>query len=316
MSTESWLTKYRPFELDEMLGQDSLVRAFGQALDREAGRAFLFTGPPGTGKTTLARIGARKLGCSDLIECDAATYTGIDSMREITDRILYRPLGGGNTGVLIDEAHALSSAAWKALLKSVEEPPPWVYWFFATTEPTKVPEAVRTRCLRFDLKPVSSSDLEALVTMVAAAEGLDIGPEAPAILALAAQEADGSPRQALANLGVVAAARSPAEAADLLRSAVMVPEAVEVARALVAGTSWEALQPLLAEIQSKSPNPSSVAYTVRAYVKKVIMGASSPRTAVQGLAILEAFSAPCHPDDLLLLACGRLTLGGNNGPPF
>ena len=128
LESESWLTKYRPETWDEVVGHEAVVNSLRQALKRKAGSAFLLTGPSGTGKTTIARIVAREVGCEprNLLEIDAATYTGIDSMRQITEALNYAPLGDSSIRVIIiDEAHALSAQAWKALSDCVLSSDHW-----------------------------------------------------------------------------------------------------------------------------------------------------------------------------------------------
>ena len=307
---EALHTKYRPTEFEDVVGQDSVVRSLKGVLEKGSSQAFLFTGPSGTGKTTLARIVASKMGCAlqDLIEIDAATYTGIDAMREVTAGLVYKPLGAGSIkAIVIDECHALSKQAFQSLLKILEEPPSYVVWLLCTTEPMKVPKAIVTRCVRYDLKPVDPATLAELLVGVVEEEKLDLGKTADDIIDLCASEAEGSPRQALVNLTLCAAAESYADAQKLLRSGVSSAEAVELARALVKGTSWKEVQRLLEGL--KDVNPESVRHVVRAYVTKVVLGAKSEAQVSQGLAILDAFAVPFNSSDgvtPIVLACGRL----------
>lgn len=301
------ITKYRPQKLDEVVGQAVAVKALKGAL--KSSRTFLFSGPSGTGKTTLARIAAAEAGCapSDLIEIDAATNTGIDDMRQVTSSLMYRPLGEGLIKALIvDEAHALSKAAVQSLLKILEEPPPWVMWALCTTEPARLPEAVRTRCTHLSLKPVSGEDLLDLLSDVAGREKLKLDPQ---ILKLCAGEANGSPRQALANLSVCLSAKTRSEAAELLRTAEESQGAIDLARALAKGAGWKELQGLLSGLEGV--NPESVRHVVRAYFTKMVLGAKSEAAAGRALEVLDCFSEPFHPQDgitPLVLACGRVSL--------
>jgi DNA polymerase-3 subunit gamma/tau len=308
--TDSLLTKYRPKTLKEVVGQDAAVRSLGAALQRKAGKAFLFVGPTGVGKTTLARISATMLGCKpiDLIEIDAATDTGIDDMRAVTSNLMYRPLGDGAVKALIvDECHALSRQAFTSLLKSLEEPPQWVYWFLCTTEGGKVPANIVTRCLRFDLKPVGTNTLYTLLEDVLEDMGTDLSDE---VFRLVVKEARGSPRQMLANLAVCLNAKDRAEAAELLRSAEGSTAVVELARALFQGAPWVKLQEIVGGLGDV--NPESVRQVVRAYGTKLVLGAKTNDQAGLALEVLDAFSEPFYSGDGLtpvLIACAHVTLG-------
>lgn len=298
-------TKYRPSKFEDVIGQDAAVKAFRSAL-KKSSRAFLFVGPSGTGKTTLARIGASGVGCrdKDIKEIDAATHTGIDAMREITEMLNYRPLGGGKRTVIIDECHMLSKPAWNSLLKGLEEPPEWMHWFLCTTEVGKVPETVRTRCARFELKHLGRDDLFDLLKGIAATENFKTSES---VLDLCVKEAYGSPRQAIVNLGMCGHLTEKADAAELLRSAEATPEAIELARALLDGQPWNIMSNLLSEMQEM--NPESVRHVVRAYLTKVILSAKTPKRAGRAMEILDRFSTPFpHGDGIspIVMACGRV----------
>ena len=216
--------KYRPATFDDLIGQDAMVRTISNAF--EAGRipqAWILTGVRGVGKTTTARILARalnyelpdgsvagptiampKLGvhCQsimesrhlDVIEMDAASHNGVDDVRQINDAIRYAPVQARYKVYILDEVHMLSPAAFNALLKTLEEPPPHAKFIFATTEIRKVPVTVLSRCQRFDLRRVEASVLIAHLAAIAAKESVTAEPEA---LRLIARAAEGSVRDAL-----------------------------------------------------------------------------------------------------------------------
>ncbi|MBB4286307.1 DNA polymerase III subunit gamma/tau [Roseospira goensis] len=218
--------KYRPTAFDQLIGQDALVRTLTNAV--KSGRlaqAYMLTGVRGVGKTTTARLIARALNCVgpdgsggvtiapcgvcehcraiiedrhvDVLEMDAASRTGVNDIREILDGVRYRPTSARRKVYIIDEVHMLSTAAFNALLKTLEEPPEHVTFIFATTEIRKVPVTVLSRCQRFDLRRVDQDDLAAHFGRIAAREGADV---APAALALIARAADGSVRDGLSLL--------------------------------------------------------------------------------------------------------------------
>lgn len=305
---EPLIVKYRPKQFSDVIGQDAVVRSLQVAI-KKGTKTFLFTGPSGVGKTTVARLVAQELGCSliDRLEIDAATYTGIDDIRNVTAGLQYRPLGANSVKALIvDEAHALSKQAWNALLKMLEEPPEWVVWCLCTTEGGRVPETIKTRCAHYVLKPVEAEALAELLDKVVEAEDFRTNSK---IVDLCAIEANGSPRQALANLSVCAEAASLTEAQELLRSALDSEEAVTLARALVKGAGWVEIQRILSGLAEV--NPETVRHVVRAYVSKVALGAKSESVAGQALELLDCFSEPYNSSDgisPLLLSCGKAVL--------
>ena len=213
-------------------------------------------------------------------------------------------------GFLVHNCHALSKSAFQSLLKALEEPPEWGYWFLCTTEPARVPAAVVTRCARYDLKPVGQPVLLDLLDRVALAEKINLGEDTSRVLTACAREALGSPRQALVNLAMCAGAKSAAEARELLQSAEGARGAFELAQALVRGAKWPEIQVILADLADTSPE--SVRHTIRAYATKVVLGAKSERAAAHGMSILDAFAEPFAPQDGIspvVLACGSLLLG-------
>ena len=218
--------KYRPQTFAEVIGQEAMVRTLSNAIaEGRIAQAFILTGVRGVGKTTTARIIARALNCIgldgaggpsispcgecvhcrsiaedrhvDVIEMDAASRTGVDDIRDLTESVRYRPVSARYKVYIIDEVHMLSKNAFNALLKTLEEPPPDVKFVFATTEVHKVPVTVLSRCQRFSLRRVPIEQLVAHYRQIAAAEAVEIAPPA---LALIARAADGSVRDGLSLL--------------------------------------------------------------------------------------------------------------------
>lgn len=288
--TEPFQLKYRPTKFADLIGQEAVTKSVQQLLEKNTSHAFLFYGPSGCGKTTLARICAKELGCkkNDVLEVDAATYTGVDSVREITAKLLYRPMNGSTVlAIILDECHSLTKQSWQALLKSIEEPPSWVYWFFCTTESQKVPETIRTRCASFELKTLYSNQLLDILNEVAEKENLKL-PDG--ILSICAKQAQGSPRRALVNLAICLEATSRAEAFEMLKAPSEDGEAIDLARLLLKGATWEQAKPLLSSL--KDTNPESIRHTIRAYMTTAILSSTTDKAVTSGLTILEEFSTP------------------------
>src|SRR5882762_2558985 len=205
--------KYRPQTFAEVVGQEAVVRTLTNAITQDKVRqAYLFAGPRGTGKTSLARILAKCLNCAqgstpkpdgtcnacvsiaggtslDVIEMDAASQRGIDDIRDIRDRVVLQPVEGRYKVYILDEAHQLTDAAWNALLKLIEEPPPHLLFVFCTTELQNVLPTVRSRCQTFVFARPRLPELVRLLRRVADGEDIQVPDQA---LALVARGARGS----------------------------------------------------------------------------------------------------------------------------
>lgn len=218
MSYQALARKWRPKRFSEMVGQQHVLKALENALNQDRlHHAYLFTGTRGVGKTTIARIFAKCLNCErgvssepcgtcsictsidegrflDLMEIDAASHTGVDSIRDLLDNTQYTPTQGKYKVYLIDEVHMLTTNSFNALLKTLEEPPEHVKFLLATTDPQKLPVTVLSRCLQFNLKAMSATQISEHLKVLLEKEMINFEEEA---LTLIAQAADGSMRDAL-----------------------------------------------------------------------------------------------------------------------
>lgn len=220
MAYQALYRKYRPTNFDEVVGQTHIIQTLKNAIvQNRIAHAYLFCGPRGTGKTSIAKIFAKTLNCTnsqdapcgvcenckmaangshpDIIEIDAASNNGVDEVRNLIDKVKYAPMQGKYKIYIIDEVHMMTSGAFNALLKTIEEPPAHVIFIFATTEPNKVLPTIISRCQRFDFNKVSMHDIKYRLSVVCKNEGIEIDENG---LMLIAQLADGGMRDALSIL--------------------------------------------------------------------------------------------------------------------
>ncbi len=247
--------RWRPRRFEDVVGQEHVTRTLRNAV--RLGRpshAYLFTGPRGTGKTSVARILYRAVNCEnaqdgdpdntcalckaaldgralDLVEIDAASNRGIDDIRDLREKVAYRPNEGRYRVYIIDEAHELTPAAWDALLKTLEEPPPHALFVLATTEAHKVPPTIISRCQRFDFRRIPFQETKEQLARVAEAEGLKIDPAVFERLALVAR---GGLRDALSLLDQLSAFAVGDIDMSVARAALSLPS-IEAVRGAIDG---------------------------------------------------------------------------------
>ncbi len=292
--------KYRPQRFKELVGQEAIAATLGNAL--RTGRiapAYLFCGPRGTGKTSSARILARSLNCIgsegptpdpcgvcelctsiaagaalDVIEIDAASNTGVDNIRELIERSRFAPVQARWKVYVVDECHMLSTAAFNALLKTLEEPPPRVVFVLATTDPQRVLPTILSRCQRFDFRRIPLQALEQHLSWIAEQESIGITPEA---LHVVAQRAQGGLRDAESLLDQLSLLPAPIEATAVweLVGAVPEQELLALARAL-AGAEPLGLLEGCRELLERGREPGAVLQGLVSVLRDLVLAGAAP----------------------------------------
>jgi len=263
-----WYQKHRPKTLEEVLGQDHVTKPLQGMLKKGTVPQFLlFGGPSGVGKTTVARILKEELECSDIdfTEVNAATSGGIDFVRDLRKSIGLHSLGGKSRVWLVDESHAITTAAQQAMLKETEDVPKNVYFIFASSEPDKLIKALQTRATRFDFRSLAVDDQMELLRTVAAAENLDFEKK---VLQEIVEAADGSARRAIVLLEQAAAAQDVNEQLVIVHRGNVKAQAISLCREMLSG-SWSQAAKTLSHLDD---DPEGVRRLILSYMTKTLLG--------------------------------------------
>lgn len=315
MTNDTYITKYRPITLDEIIGQKHVVRSLKELIKDKTKfpHGFIFEGNSGCGKTSISRIIARELKCLDhnIIEVDAGKYTGVDTTRELINNLNYTNFGNNPLKfVIMDEAHKLSSSSFDALLKILEEPPPHVYFCFCTTEGSKIPPAIKTRCHLYNLKPVLSDEIFNLLKFVRDKENLELDD---GCLSLIADESEGSPRQALSYLSQCRGCKTKEEIAELIESAIDNKEIIDLCKMLMNGSNWGDISICLKDLRKQNLQPESIRINIANWFNACALNAKNDKEVVKFLTMLSNFSKPIYDNTgwaTLTLSCGGVIYGG------
>ncbi len=292
--TQALYRKWRPHQWDEVVGQQHILQTLTNAVRADrVGHAYLFAGPRGTGKTTVARIIAKAVNCLnddlakrpcnecdhckavnenrflDLIEIDAASNTSVDDVRDLRDKINFSPSQGKYKIYIIDEVHMLSTAAFNALLKTLEEPPPHAIFVLATTEIHKIPATVLSRCQRHEFRRVPVDEIIALLKQIAEQEKIKVDEDA---LTVIARQATGSVRDAISLLDQLSSTGSKIDLA--LTQTVLGTAASQTVLDLVASIQEQQPAPAMDAIHralDSGADPRSLARQIVDYLRGLLL---------------------------------------------
>ena len=280
--------KYRPNALAEIEGNREIVITLrGMFKKYEIPHSMLFHGPTGCGKTTLARIVAKELGCAEnnLIEIDTAQFRGIDTVRDLRKNIQYTPLGGGIRVYIIDEVHKMTGDAQNAFLKILEDTPLHIYFILCTTDPQSLLPTIKGRCSQFQVQLLSDDDMKSLLTKIAELENDSIEDE---IIEQITQDSQGHPRNALQILEQVLSTPKKRRLTIAQQAAIEQSESIALCRALMKKQGWGEVKKILQGL--KGQDAEGIRRVVIGYASSVLLNTDN---AVAGL-ILEAFQEPTY----------------------
>jgi DNA polymerase III gamma/tau subunit len=297
MTTELY-RKYRPTKISQLVGQSDMVKVLVDMGKRNAiPHCLLLTGPSGTGKTTTARIIAKKLGCGDhdLVEVNAAETRGIDMVRDISNHMRAVPISGKCRVWIVDEIHKTTSDAQSAFLKILEDTPDHVYFMLATTDPQKLKRTIITRSTELKLKALSHDDMFDLLRDVHGKEekagGFPLGMVGEVVLEKIAEVADGSARKALVLLHSVIGLEDEEEQLRVVEAGDASHDAIEIARALVTpAMTWHKMTKILGGIEGLEEDSEGIRRLVLSYMSSVAL--KNPKIASRACDVILLFQDP------------------------
>ena len=280
--------KYRPTTFDEIVGNVEIVTTLKAEIAKaDHSHAYLLYGPTGCGKTTLGRIIAKELGCSedDFKEVDSADFRGIDTVREIRRHSQYKPLSGKCRVWLIDEVHKSTNDAQNALLKALEDAPPHVYYILATTDPQKLIATVKGRCSQYQVKQLTDSEMMVLLRSVVKKESQKLTKE---VYEQIIMDSQGHPRNALQILDQVLGVPAEMRKEVAKRAAEVQSDAIELCRVLIQKAPWKKVANILTKI--KDQDPESIRRLVLSYCNSILLKGENMQAGL----VMEQFIEPFY----------------------
>ena len=304
----SLYNKYRPQDFDEFFGNEETVEALKGLLEKkEKPHAFLFFGQTGCGKTTLARIVAKKLGAIkwDVMELDTSHFRGIDTIRDLREQANYKSLYGGDCRVyILDECHKLTNEAMNALLKALEEPPDYVYYILCTTDPDKLLPTVLSRCQQFPVKPLDRKSAYKLMRHICEKEEIEIDKK---LYGLIYEKTEGRPREILQLLEKVFSTPEGNREKVLEHYQSVQGRVIDLCRALINRNKWSYVAGILESL--KEEDTEQIRRLVLAYCSSILL---KEKNYMAGYIMEEFSEGYLHFLGFqgLVLACFRIIEGG------
>lgn len=295
--------KHRPGSFEDMIGNEDQITSLKKLFaKKDRPHVYLFTGGPGCGKTTAARIGATMVGAAELsiTEINSANNRGIDTARQIIEQMRFMPMEGDSQVYIIDELHMTTKEWQNAMLKSLEDVPSHVYFFLCTTDPQKLIAPLKTRCTEIKFKPMTVDELQLLLRKVNRAEGFGLSKE---VLINIAEHSEGSARKALVILEKVSGVEEEEKQNAIIESGA--PDAedadtIELCRALLKESTWAPIAAIIKKLDVS--DPEKIRYAVLGYMNAVLLSGKKNDKAAQAI---EFFAEPFYNSSKsgLTLAC-------------